>query len=295
MAGLSSTLFDSASIDLTGDHSASAKSGSTISGRALSDVAHGSGAGLRYLEVEVTALRSSGNRWWGVGFTDSSGSLTRWIGAGADQSLYLGATIATGLNIYINGNNQGGAGSSLQGVGARLLLWLDPATRRVWVSSRPRNGFLIGASYAARPDLGTQQSWTVPGTGALRFAVTPGFGSGDDRNTVRVRTRHSEMLNGELYGALPWDARSVTLTGGLNPAHVSVGDTLRWAWFDHSSPHELSSAATSRGSTTVLAGHTYSITATTSLDAGQVGSLVLMRSDGTVVAARSHYCPVTAP
>lgn len=295
MAGLSATLFHSASIDLIGDHSAAAKSGSSISGRALSDTAHGSTAGLRYLELELTQLRTSSSSWFGAGFTDVTSGLTTWIGGAAEAGVYVGAGSESEVRAYVSGGPGAFIGTSLLALGTRIGLWLDPSTRRVWVSTRPRNGWLVGVSAAARPDLGTGEQWTVGGTAAIRFAVTPGFGSGSDRNVVRARTRYGELLNGELYGARPWDAREVTISGTVNTAHASVRASLRWAWFDHASPHLIVTAPTSVGTLTVGSGGAYSISVWTSLDAGQVGSLLLMRDDGDVVQARAHYMPRTAP
>lgn len=293
MAGLSATLFDSASIDLIGDHSAAAKSGSSISGRALSDTAHGSTAGLRYFEVDLTGIRSSGNRWFGVGLTDSTSSLTSWIGAGTDYGIYLGAPSASSLGLYVNGAGSRFIGESLLAQLARIGVWVDTSTRRVWITSRPRGGYLVGTAIDARPDLGVGQSWTMPGTGALRVAITPGFGSVGDRNVARFRSRHAELMVGERYSAQPWDARQITISGTVNTDHAPVGSQLRVAWFDHASPHEITTAPTSVTTITVGAGGAYSVTIWTSLDPGQAGSLLLMRDDGTVLQARSHYRPVT--
>lgn len=295
MSGLSSTLYDTGSIEIIGGHSAAAISGSSISGRALSDVSHGSSAGLRYAEIELTDIRSTTERFFGAGFVDSTASLTSWIGAGGNHGVYLGAGGVDAVNQYVNGGLLGGGGNSNLAAGARICLWLDCGNRKVWVSTRPRVGNLLGASVTARPDLGTGESWTVGGTDPLRLAITPGYGSGSDRNVARLRSRHTELLVGERYGAQPWDAREVTVTGTVNTAHAAVGSTLRWAWFDHPSPSEIVTAPTSVGTLTVGSGGAISASVWTSLDAGGVGSLLLMLDGGDVVAARSHYMPVAAP
>lgn len=297
MGGLSTTQYDAASIELIGTHSVAALSGDNPSGRALSDRSHGSSSGLRYVEAEIVQRRS-GTPWhWGIGFVDTTAHLSDWIGKQEHPGVYQANPGTTDHGLianaaYVSTNIAGAVGWIWPG--SRIGLWLNTATRKVWVATHAEGRWLPELRFG-RPDLGTDEYWTVPGTGPIRFAITPGFGSGSNRNVIRVHTRPGEFLAIDTYGATAWDSRTITLTGTLDASDVSVGDTLRWAWFDHESPHLITSAPTSVGSTTVLTGPAYSIAASTSLDSAGAGMLVLMKSDGTPIACRGHVAPVTVP
>ena len=300
MAGLSATHYDSASIERINDFTVAALSGSNITGRALSDIAHGSGAGLRYVEFELFSRRGSQSWHWGGGFVDNTDNLADYLGAQSYQCLYQAIPLTEDHCVFA-GNavviaNVGGTAQIMPG--ARIGLWLDTATRRVWVATHSVDavdGGWLPKLRSGRPDLGTDPVWTVPGTAPLRFAVVPGWGSSSNRNVVRVHTKHSSFLAIDTYGALPWDARMITLTGDHNPAHISSGEDILYAWFDHENPSEITTAPTSVGTTAAMSGPGYSIEVLTYLDPGQTGSLLLMKADGTPIACRSHYAPVVTP
>jgi hypothetical protein len=293
MAGLSATHFDSASISRTvsadGDI-ATATSGGTSSGRALSDVAHSSG-GLRYAEIEVISLRNGTNSF-GIGCVSSTANLSQWIGQGVDKGFYLRVSGNT-MQAYLNGAMSTVHGQSIADVGMRWLVWLNPASRKMWLTTTDREGGRYGDGPNANPAAGTSESWVVPGTDPIRLAITPGYGSGGDANALRLRTRYTQLRGrgAELLGALPWDARESTIT--VNVSGVSDGTTLRWAWFDEPRP-DLLTQPTSRGTVTVSGG-AVSVTVSTSLDAGGIGTLLLSTTDGTVVQCRSNYMPAVAP
>lgn len=296
MAGLSTTHYDSATIAIasaTAGDTATATSGGTLGGRALSDVAHSSG-GLRYFEVEVVQLRSSTNTW-GIGIVDNTSNLTQWIGGDTHSGFWWRDSSA--ISLYASGARLSFHGNSAGGVGMRALVWVDPASRKMWITATDRVGGRYGDG-TARPDLGTGETWTIPGTGPLRVALSPSRGDGaTNANVLRFCSRYSQLrvCGAEQLGALPWDARTITLSGPLNPDHVAVGEGLYWAWFDHPNPLAISTAPTSTGTVTVGSGPSYEINVITSLDASQVGSLLIMKDDGTPVACRAHYAPVSVP
>jgi len=169
----------------------------------------------------------------------------------------------------------------------------------VWITSRPRNGWLVGVAENARPDLGTGESYTVAGSGAIRIAITPGYGSGGDANVVRLRSRHGELQVRELYGALPWDARtstiSLTLRDPVSGDFIASGTNFSWVWFDETTPDTLG-MPTSQGTGTVGVSGAASCPVTTSLDPGGTGWIVVSTSDGSALdQCRSHAMPVIAP
>lgn len=292
MAGLSTTHYDSATIALSSGASgdvATATSGGTVGGRALSDIAHGSGGGLRYCEIEVVSLRSIVNAWT-IGVVDNTSNLGVWLGGGTEAGFLWRGNPA--ILRFVNGGSSTSHGNSEGGVGMRALLWVDCASRKIWLTATDREGGRYGEP-TARPDLGTVQTWTIPGTGDLRVGLTPARGSTGDANALRFRSRYSQLRvrGAELLGALPWDARSSTIVADVSG--VSNGTTLRWAWFDENRP-DLLTQPTSQGTVTVTSGQV-SVTVSTSLDAGGVGFLLLSNTDGTVVQCRSHAAPAGAP
>lgn len=292
MAGLSATLFDARSIEIVGGHSAAAISGSDGTGRALSDVGHTTG--LWVAEVEVTQYRSGGTAYWGCGVLSDTANLNVGLGAGPDPGYYFGffGSIQRYLNASFSGGGTGLAQfDSLPGLRIRFVV--DAATRKVWIGGHRVTGMGTYAQGSGQPSLGTGEHWIVPGSGPLRIALRPANGSASNRNVLRLCSRHHELTSFERDGAQPWDARQITISGTVNSDHAPVGSQLRVAWFDHPSPHEITTAPTSVTTITVGAGGAYSVTIWTSLDPGQPGSLLLMRDDGTVVQARSHYRPVT--
>lgn len=297
MGGLSSTHYDSATIDISssaaGD-TATATSGATAGGRALSDVAHGSSGGLRYAEIEVVSLRALSNAF-SLGVVDNTSNLADWLGSGSESG-FVWRRISQ-IERFVSGGPTSNHGVSAGNAGMRVLLWVDCASRKIWISATTRESGRYGDTQAARPDLGDDPTHTIPGTGPLRIALSPVRGIAGDANALRLRSRHSQLQVGsaDRLGALPWDARQVTISGTLNPAQVDIGQTLRWAWFDHARPHEIATEPTSVGTLTVASGYAYSVTPWTSLDSGGLGSLLLMDPDSDETQAWSHYRPVVVP
>jgi hypothetical protein len=298
MGGLSTTHYDSATIAISSSADgdvATATSGATVGGRALTATALGPDDGLRIALIEVVSLRSSNNTYT-LGVVDNTDSLGDWLG-GSSESGFVWRRISQ-IERFTGGSPTSNHGVSAGDVGMLVYLYVDPASRKIWIAASQRENGRYGDGQFARPDLGTDPTYTVPGSGPLRIALSPARGAGSDTNALRLRSRHSQIPVGiDRLGARPWDSRTITLTGTLDASDVSVGETLRWAWFDHSSPHLITSAPTSVGSTTVLAGTppTYSIAASTSLEAGGTGMLVVMKSDGTPIDCRAHAAPVTVP
>lgn len=289
MAGLSTTLYDTGSIELIGTHSAAAKSGSDGAGRALSDVGHSTG--LWYAEVELAETRSTTPRYWGIAALSNTGSLNVALGADTDAGYYAGF-FGSPISQYLNA----GFGPTFGQInphtpGQRLRVWVNATTRKMWLSARP----FVGGTWSGinPPSSGIGETWTIPGSGPIRIALRPANGSGADRNVLRFRSRHSEIDASpiELDGALPWDARTATVVEDVSG--VPDGTVLHWAWFDETRPHLLTQP-TSQGSVTVTSGQV-SLSVSTSLDAGGVGSLLLSNTDGTVIQCRSHYAPAVAP
>ncbi len=291
MGGLSSTLFDGATIAITSGASgdlATAISGGTLGGRALSDTAHGSAAGLRYFEVEVVSLRSTANSY-GVGLCSAASNLTSWVGSDTISDGFWWRDTAGSAVIYANGSTSTGGFSGTEGnAGITISGWVDCATRRIWM--RPTDLQVGYPDRAGRPDDGTAQNRTLAGTADIRIALTPARGSSGNANALRLKTRYTQLrLQGSaLRGALPWDARSVTLVEDVSG--VTNGTTVRWAWFDQARPDLLTIAPTSTGTATVTSGQV-SVTVSTALDSGGIGSLLLSNTDGTVIQCRSHYAP----
>lgn len=292
MPGLSTTLYDTASIDIIDGHSAAAKSGSDGTGRALSDIGHSTG--LWYAEVELSATRSTTPRYWGISALSNTGSLNVGLGADSDAAYYAGF-FGTPIARYLNaGFGQTFGTINPHTPGQRFRVWVNAATRKMWMSARPFVGGTWSGNLIDRPSSGSGETWTVPGTGPIHIALRPANGSGSDRNVLRFRSRYSEIDVSpiELDGALPWDARTATIVEDVSG--VENGTTLRWAWFDQSRPDLLTVAPTSTGTATVTSGQV-SVSVNTSLDAGGIGSLLLSNTDGTVVQCRSHYAPAAAP
>ena len=292
MAGLSTTHYDSATISIAAEaagDTATATSGGTAGGRALSDVSHSSG-GLRYFELEVVQLRSTLNTWT-IGVVDNTSNLGLWLGGGTESG-FLWRRVGQ-IERFVGGSPTSVHGVSSGDVGMRALVWVDPVSRKIWITATDRNGGRYG-DWPARPDLGTGETWTIPDTGPLRVALCPIRGDGTtDANVLRFCSRYSQLRvrGAELLGALPWDARTATVVEDVSG--VANGTVLRWAWFDESRPHLLTQP-TSQGSVTVASGQV-SVSVSTSLDAGGIGSLLLSNTDGAVVQCRSHYAPAVAP
>lgn len=297
MGGLSTTHYDAATIALSSDAAgdvATATSGGAVGGRALTHNAYGSDGGLRIAVVEVVALRSTVNIFT-LGVVDNTNSLGDWLGGGAESGFAWRRV--SQIERFVAGSPTSNHGISAGDVGTLIYLYVDCGSRKIWIAASQREGGRYGDGQYARPDLGTDPTYTVPGTGPLRIALCPLRGASGDANALRLRSRHAQipLSPGDMLGGQPWDARQITITGTLNPDQIDVGQTLRWAWFDHASPHQIASAPTLVGTLTVGAGHSYSVSPWTSLDAGGAGSLLLMDPDSDATQAWSHYRPVIVP
>lgn len=294
MSGLSSTLYDSGSIELIGGHSAAATSGDDGAGRALSDVAHSTG--LRYAEFELTQVRSTVPNYYGVGATSDTGSLNMWIGSGTDAGFYIGFG---GVARFQSGGITQSVGTVSVSLSQRMRVWVNCATRKMWVSARP----WVGPTWwtIASPATGTGEAWTIPGTGPIRLACRPANGSGTNRNVLRFRSRYSEIDVSpiELAGALPWDARSVTINlvmrESIGGRYIAAGTEVSYAVFEGSTPGVLSTPTTV-GTATMGAYGSLALPASISVDPGATLGVLVSTTAGTPgTQARSHYMPVTAP
>lgn len=296
MAGLSSTLYDTGSIEIIGGHSAAATSGSDGNGRALSDLGHSSGRW--YAEVLLAAVRSSGEQYWGVAALRNTGSLTVGLGVDSDAGYYAG--FSSVIRQYVSAS----FGQSLgviqpTTVGQRIRIWVDAAAGKMWLSARPYVGGTWGGVYP--PSSGVGQVWDIPGSGAIRIALRPANGSGSDRNVLRFLSRYSEIdaTDVELDGARPWDARQVVINlvvrESIGGAHIAEGTAVSYAVFEGLTPGTLSTPTTV-GTATIGAAGALALPAWISVDPGAPISVLVSTTAGTPgTQARSHYMPVIAP
>lgn len=265
-------------------------------GQILSDTAHPRIDQLRYFEVEFESVNeTAGRRLISIGLRGATTELDTTPGVGTAQAVLDGISDLGGLSIFQSGspivNYQASRGLQVIGAGKLYRFWVHLQTGKVWVTNeaQPQQ-----ATAAFRPDLGTGPLWTMAETsGDIRIALGPAYGSTPpNTNVIRLRSRHQDLLCKPLYGAIPWDAQSVTIVSTVSG--VANGTTLRWAWFDEARPDLMTIAPTSTGTVTVISGQV-SVLVSTSLDPGGVGSLLLSNTNGAVVQCRSHYAPEVVP